>query len=137
MSLQLHHMVSIVSGMCFISILVLSWLLFDDDATCKYIGNSLWPDLTATGKDSIFVQAFVNSLKPGLKKAMLNNKPRILERARIEAATLEDVDHRMVAEKSQDTCNLVTSNPMASLKNEVATIKSLMERQAQEQSNKR
>ena len=63
------------------------------------IGNSLWPDLMATHKDSIFVQAFVNSLKPDHNKAILNNKPRILERARIEAATLEDVDHRMVAEK--------------------------------------
>ena len=86
-------------GVHFISIPVLSWLLFDDNATCKYIGNSLWPDYTATRKDSIFIQAFVNSLKPGLKKAMLNNKPRILERARIEAATLEDVNHRMVADK--------------------------------------
>ena len=85
--------------MCLISIRVLSWLLFDDVATCKYVGNSLWPDLTATRKDSIFVQAFVNSLKPDHKKAILNNKLRIMERARIEAATLEDVDHRMVADK--------------------------------------
>ena len=46
---------------------------------------------------SIFVPAFVNSLKPDHKKVMLNNKPRIMERARIEAAILEDVDHRMVA----------------------------------------
>ena len=31
------------------------------------IANSLWPDLSASHKDSILVQAFVNGLKPDLK----------------------------------------------------------------------
>ena len=100
------------------------------------IANSLWPDLSASHKDSILVQAFVNGLKPDLKRAMLKKKPRSLEQARKEAAKLEDVDHRMAADKrtgSKLVASINHPDPMASLKKEVAAIKSLMESQAREQ----
>ena len=48
----------------------------------KEIANSFWPNLTATHKDSILAQAFINSLIPDLNRGMLKKKPRSFEQAR-------------------------------------------------------